>query len=262
MSQREQIVITGASGKLGRDLATRLWDKGLALRLTDIVPFPLEIPDGSCFIQADLNDGVSLRSVLADCSAIVHLGGIVNYGDFDALMGPNLKSLHTVFEAAKQQRVRVIYASSNHVVGMYSRKKELSVDDPYRPDSFYGLFKSFGELIAQFYWDKYQVSSVSLRIGSCYETPKDRRMLRTWLSRRDFSELVLKSLTAATPGALKIWGVSDNQGKWWDEDHRKTIGWEPIESSEGWSLDAFPAEDPVEARFQGGMFAKQQYAGD
>ena len=65
-----------------------------------------------------------------------------------------------------------------------------------RPDTFYGLTKTFTENLASLYWDKFGVESVMLRICSCFEAPRDRRMLWSWLSFDDCVRLVTAALTA------------------------------------------------------------------
>jgi uronate dehydrogenase len=79
-----------------------------------------------------------------------------------------------------------------------------------RPDGHYGLSKAFGENVARFYFDRYGIESVCLRIGSSFPEPKDRRMLATWLSYDDLERLVVASLTAPVVGCSIVYGVSDN----------------------------------------------------
>ena len=50
------VLLTGASGALGRHLAQSLGALGWALRLTDIAPFPDVLPPSARFVQADLNE--------------------------------------------------------------------------------------------------------------------------------------------------------------------------------------------------------------
>ena len=80
---------------------------------------------------------------------------------------------------------------------------------PVRPDGHYGLSKAFGENLARFYFDRYGIESVCLRIGSSFPEPKDRRMLATWLSYDDLERLVLASLTAPVVGHSVVYGLSD-----------------------------------------------------
>ena len=50
------MLLTGASGALGRVLAKSLAAEGWTLRLTDIAPFPDAVPPRASFTRADLND--------------------------------------------------------------------------------------------------------------------------------------------------------------------------------------------------------------
>jgi uronate dehydrogenase len=59
------VLLTGASGALGRTLTNSLSAAGWTLRLTDIAPFPQAIPAGASFTRADLNDGVALLRLAA-----------------------------------------------------------------------------------------------------------------------------------------------------------------------------------------------------
>ena len=65
-----------------------------------------------------------------------------------------------------------------------------------RPDGHYGLSKAFGENLSRFYFDRYGIETVCLRIGSSFPAPKDRRMLATYLSYDDLERLVVAALTA------------------------------------------------------------------
>ena len=54
------VLLTGASGNLGRHLAKALGALGWTLRLTDIVHFPDPMPANATFTKADLNDGMTI----------------------------------------------------------------------------------------------------------------------------------------------------------------------------------------------------------
>jgi uronate dehydrogenase len=253
------VLVTGASGNLGRELVPRLAARGFRLRLTDRVPYPAELPAGAGFEAADLNDGPAIARLARGCRAIVHFGGLVEYGSFEAVLGPNMRGTWHVFEAALAERIRVVYASSNHVVGFHERSTRLDQDAPYRPDSYYGLSKVVGEMLARLYWDRNGIESVSLRIGSCFAEPKQERMLATWLSRDDLAELVARSVEAPSVGCAIVWGASRNRAGWWDGDDRERIGWEPRDSADGWA-GRVPADPPGPAgRFQGGGFCEVGY---
>ena len=134
-----------------------------------------------------------------------------------------------------------MFASSNHVTGFYRQDEVDRARDPVRPDGLYGLSKAFGENLSRFYWDRYGIETVCLRIGSSFPEPKDRRMLATWLSYDDLERLVVACLTAPVVGHTIVYGMSDNATTWWDNTRARHIGYRPQDSSE-------PFRAAVEAR--------------
>ena len=67
------VLLTGASGALGRVLAKSLAAEGWTLRMTDIAPFPDPLPAGATFTRIDLNDGRLLQTL--DSQADRHFYG-------------------------------------------------------------------------------------------------------------------------------------------------------------------------------------------
>ena len=131
-----------------------------------------------------------------------------------------------------------------------------------RPDGHYGLSKAFGENVARFYFDRYGIESVCLRIGSSFPEPKDRRMLATWLSYDDLERLVVAGLSAPAVGCSIVYGASANTATWWDNTSASHLGFRPQDSSERFraAVEARqPVLDPSDPanRFQGGAFVKQ-----
>jgi len=114
--------------------------------------------------------------MVKDVDMIVHFGGIPVESDFLSIVHSNIIGSHNIYEAARRQGVkRVIYASSNHAIGFYKSTEVLDSNVMHRPDSFYGLSKCFVEDLGSYYYDKFKVESVNIRIGSCYAEPTDRR---------------------------------------------------------------------------------------
>lgn len=256
MSDTRPILLTGASGKLGQVVAPLLSAMGWPLRLTDLNPYPGTLPDNAEFLAADLNDYAAIAELAKGARAIVHLGALVEYGTFEGVVGPNMRGMHAVFEAARLHGLRVVNASSNHVIGFYEREASLDSNAPMRPDSYYGLSKAYGELVARYYFDRYGVESVSIRIGSCFDEPMNERMLATWLSRPDLARLISKAVKAETSGYSVIWGISKNSAAWWHGDDRQVIGWEPEDSADRWAGKFDPPTDRIADRFMGGGFCE------
>lgn len=260
------VLLTGAAGNLGRALAAALGAAGWQLRLTDIAPFPDPLPPGARFLRADLGDGVAVLREAEGCGAILHFGGISGEAPFETVLGPNLRGLHHVYEAARRERARVVFASSNHTIGFHERPRDgaprLDADDAFRPDGFYGLSKAYGELMGRLYWDKHGVENVNLRIGSCFPEPTNNRMLSTWLSYPDLVRLCIAAVTAPRTGHCVIWGCSANPAGFWGADHRDRIGWQPQDSAEAFrgALAGKGLGDAVEERYQGGGYCAIGYS--
>lgn len=252
------ILITGASGTLGRVLTPRLAQRGYRLRLSDIKPFPDALPGDAEFIQADLVDEPAIRKLVAGTDAIVHLGGISVEQPFRPVIDANILGLTHLFEAARQGLQRVVFASSNHTIGFYERGVELDTDNPARADGYYGLSKVYGELLGRMMFDKHGLESVHMRIGSCIPAPTEARHLATWLSYDDFERLVVAALEAPETGHAIVWGVSANKNSWWRKDDAARIGYLPQDDASRFApLD--DVGDPVTRRYQGGSFAATDY---
>ena len=103
-----------------------------------------------------------------------------------------------------------MFASSNHSIGFHERTDGAGRGCAFRPDSFYGLSKAYGELMGRLYWDKHGVENVNVRIGSSYPAPVDARMLASWLSYADLTTMMACCLRAEAVGHAVIWGASNN----------------------------------------------------
>ncbi|GAA2807554.1 NAD-dependent epimerase/dehydratase family protein [Streptomyces showdoensis] len=227
------VLLTGAAGGVGTLMRELLPAYGHALRPLDVLPVP-GAPDA---ILADLADRAALREAVRGVDAVIHLAGISLEAGFDALVAANITGLHHLYEAVREEGVpRVVFASSNHAVGFTPRPRRdeppVPVSTPHRPDTFYGLSKAFGEDLAQYYWDKHGVETVSVRIGSCLPEPESVRMLSTWLSPADCARLFHAALTAPEVGHTVVYGSSANTREWWDLSSARALGYEPKDDSE------------------------------
>jgi uronate dehydrogenase len=255
----ERLLLTGAAGGLGRVLRPRLKRLCRVLRVSDVAAMDAA-GAGEEVVVAPLQDGAAVDALVAGVDVIVHLGGVSVEGPFEPILQANIVGVWNLYEAARRHGTRrIVFASSNHVTGFYRQDEVVSPLDPVRPDGHYGLSKAFGENLSRFYFDRYGLETVCLRIGSSFPEPKDRRMLATWLSYDDLERLVVAGLSAPVVGHSVVYGVSDNRTTWWDNTSASHLGFRAEDSSEPFRavLEARqPMLDPTDpaVRFQGGAF--------
>ncbi|MFE0351154.1 NAD-dependent epimerase/dehydratase family protein [Streptomyces griseoluteus] len=227
------LLLTGAAGGLGTLMRSLLPAHGYGLRLLDARP----VPDAPDAITADLADLDALREAVRGTDAVLHLAGISLEAPFEKILKANIEGTYHLYEAARLEGVpRVVFASSNHAVGdtpvPAPDGPRIPVDTPHRPDTFYGLSKCFGEDLAQLYWDRHGIETVSVRIGSCFPEPTSVRMLSIWLSPADAARLFHAALTAEEVGHTVVYGSSANTRLWWDLTSARALGYAPEDDSE------------------------------
>lgn len=258
--QFKRLLITGAAGALGTVLRNNLKEYAEILRLSDINAMSQAAPHEE-LVQCDLADFDAVLAMVKDVDMIVHFGGIPVESDFLSIVHSNIIGSHNIYEAARRQGVkRVIYASSNHAIGFYKSTEVLDSNVMHRPDSFYGLSKCFVEDLGSYYYDKFKVESVNIRIGSCYAEPTDRRMLATWLSFNDLTLLVVQSLVTPRVGFTVVYGASNNSQQYWDNSKVSFLGYAPKDNAADYQcklLNKLPESNPDQAiyKYQGGNFA-------
>ena len=259
---QKPVLLTGASGALGRQLTAYFGKLGWSLKLTDIVPFPDQVPNSAKFTRADLNDGVAMLRLAEGCGMILHFGGCSVERPFEEVIGPNIRGLYHIYEAARREHARVLFASSNHSIGFHERDETLHEDTQFLPDGYYGLSKVYAENMGRLYWFKHGVENVNVRIGSCFPEPVNARMLSTWLSYADLCRLCERATLAENVGTCVIWGASRNSRTFWRRDAREKLGWQPQDSADPYAgqLAGKLSGDPVEERYQGGAYTSIEYS--
>lgn len=256
-----RLLLTGAAGGLGRELRPRLKAYCDTLRLSDIAELG-SAAEGEELQPARLEDAGAVMGLLEGVQAVVHLGGVSTEQPWEPILQANIIGAYHLYEAARRQGVkRIVFASSNHVTGFYRQDEVIDARDPMRPDGLYGLSKAFGENLSRFYWDRYGIETVCLRIGSSFPAARNRRMLATWMSYDDLERLVVAALTAPVVGHSVIFGISDNHTRWYDNKYGAHIGYRPQDSSEPFRAEveaADPWPDPQDPAtiFQGGPFVR------
>ena len=258
----KRLLLTGAAGNLGQELRPRLKAYCDTLRVSHRKDFG-PAGAGEEVMLASLEDKAQMSALLKGVDVVVHMGGVSTEKSWESILAGNIVGMVNLYEAARANKVkRIVFASSNHVTGFYRQDEVITPQDPVRPDGFYGLSKAFGENLAQLYWDKHGIETVSLRIGSSYIEPKDRRKLATWMSFDDTERLIVAALTAPVVGHSVIYGMSDNATAYWDNTSARHIGYRPRDSSDKYRAATEARQPTIDttqpaAQYQGGPFVTQ-----
>lgn len=246
MADKKRVLVTGMAGQIGGIIRRQLGDLYVlsGLDKVDVDDVPTTI--------SDVSDYEGIRPAFDDVDVVVHLGADPSpHGSWASILDNNIVGTRNVFEAARDAGVkRVVFASSNHVVGYYPLKQ-----DPYkaiydgrleelrrpfpaltteliRPDSYYGVSKAFGESLGSYFHDAFGLSVICLRIGWVM-TPDDPTFsppaLSLWLSHRDAAQLIQKSIDAPpSVGYTIVNGESANALSIWDiQMTENVIGYQP-----------------------------------
>lgn len=132
-----RIAVTGASGVLGRGLATRLLSQG-----HDVAGIarhrPESWPSAADFVVADIRDADAVRRALAGADVVAHCAWVHGSGHDDQV---NIGGTRNVLDAmAENHSRRIVFASSAHVYGGGEAPK--SEHDATAPVSAEGRLKA------------------------------------------------------------------------------------------------------------------------
>src|ERR1043166_6646427 len=263
----QNILVTGAAGDIGTRLRKLLKGAYPRIRWSDIRT-PANLGADEEFVAADLGDYKQVEKVVAGIDGIAHFGGYSVEGDWPTILSANIVGCRNLFEAAYRAGVeRVVFASSNHAVGFYPRKRKIGTDVTVRPDSRYGVSKAFGEATGALYADKYGLKVTCLRIGNFGEKPLDHRRLSIWLKPEDLVQLCRIGLEHPAIHFEILYGASDNERSWWDNHRAYELGYRPTVKGEDFREHAMAEQaklkaDPVGDFYQGGAFCSMEFAGD
>jgi uronate dehydrogenase len=263
----ERVLITGAAGGIGRSLRLLLRGVYPAIRVSDRAPIA-DLAPGETDVAADLADLAAVEKAVAGVEGVIHLGGISGEDAWQPILQSNIVGTYNLFEAARRHGVRrVVFASSNHAVGFYRRRRRIGTEALLRPDSRYGVSKAFGEALGALYADKYGLKVLAIRIGNFGELPIDKRRLSIWIHPEDLLQLVRIGLEHPGLRHEVVYGASDNERSWWDNATAFRLGYRPRHRSEDHRDRALAAQaklppDPIGDLFHGGTFCSMEFTGD
>ncbi len=253
MARKKRVLITGASGTIGGVLGRLLGDD------YDLTGVDLKPATEMESVVADMTDAEAIGKAFAKQDAVIDLAAAsASDTPWERVYPNNIAATYNALEAARDAGVkRLIFASSNHVTGMYEGDAPYSsivagdysgldaasiplitTDMPIRPDGPYGIAKAFGEASGRYFSDNFGLSVMCLRIGTlnAESRPLNQRNFATLLTHHDLVHLVDRCLSA--PDSVKFgiyYGVSNNHWRFWDiSNSAEDVGYQPQDNAELW----------------------------
>ena len=180
-----------------------------------------------------------------------------------AVLQPNIVGAINLWEGARKAGVdRVLFASSNHAIGLHRRSERIDHTAPRAPMAvrpLEGLRRG-------------SRGAVCLQVGRPRVLPPDRHLLPRAHERPRAFELAVLCRHGAPPQGgphreLHVRGGLRrlrNPRTWWDNSNVYRLGYDPQDNAEIFAgkLDGAVSKDPIEEAFQGGSFVSREFVGD
>ncbi len=181
-----RILITGGTGLVGTPISERFVSLGWDVRVIGA--------EADCalrgvdYAQCDIRDADSLAEQVEGCDAIVHLAAIPSTRTHpnETLFDINVAGTYKVFEAASRAGIkRLVQASSINAIGGFWGNDDrqyayfpFDEELPLYTTDAYSLSKQLVEEVADYYWRRDGISSVSFRLPAVWndDTIESRNM--------------------------------------------------------------------------------------
>lgn len=163
-----KILITGARGQIGTDLLTALLRRGHEVVATDITLPADHERRGGVWGVLDVTKREHVRSAIAEIApdAVFHLAAILSArGERSPGLTyeVNQNGTYAVLEACREHGVkRLLFTSSIAVYGP-DLPDPTPEDVPLHPTTMYGLTKASGELLCEYYSQRYEMDVRGVR---------------------------------------------------------------------------------------------------
>ncbi len=214
-----KIVVTGSSGKLAQYLLPKLTNKH------EVLLYDKQPPKQSHahFIMGEVTNMDKLIKTFNGADAVIHLAALRSrYNHLPInVMETNVVGTFSILEAGHNQGVKkLIFSSSDAVLGIAQSQNDiepeyLPIDEkhPLKPQDPYGISKTLGEEMCQFYSVGCDMNIVALRFSNIF-CPGDeqkylndtrdpsirRKSLWAWVHVEDAVQAIMNSLASNLQG--------------------------------------------------------------
>ena len=179
--ENKEVLIFGGAGMIGSTLANKLVNIGANVTIVDAMLsnyggnlFNLkDIKSKIDFHKIDIRDKNSIEKIVIGKEYIFNLAAQVSYikSNIEPVydLDINCKGILNVLEACKNNcpESKVVFSSSRFVYGE-TESQVVKEDHPFNCKSIYGIHKLTGEKYHRYYYDAWNLNTVSVRIANPY----------------------------------------------------------------------------------------------
>lgn len=166
----KKIMVTGALGQIGSELITKLRKEYGAdnVLATDIRHISSPITENGPFEILDVTDGEKMHQLASDFQAdtMIHMAALLSAtAEAKPLLAWNLNmgGLVNALEASRELGMQFFTPSSIGAFGPSTPKKNTPQDTLQRPTTMYGVNKVSGELLCDYYFQKFGLDTRGVR---------------------------------------------------------------------------------------------------
>ena len=172
------VLVTGVTGRIGRNLARALNARGDRVRglvLPDDPGLDRAAAAGVDCLIGNLRDPAAATAAVAGVEAVVHLGAMMLWGGDEhnpTLFEDNLRGTFNLAQAAATTGglSRFVFASSDEVYpSLFARYLPIDENHPRQPYSFYGLTKLAGEEMLHYFHRAHRLPIAIARFALTFE---------------------------------------------------------------------------------------------
>lgn len=167
----KKILITGAAGQIGTELTERLrkeYGVDNVIPTNNVVGVNEIVEKNGIFEQLDVTDGQKLNELVGKykVDTIMNLAAILSaVGEHkpQLLWDVNMNGLYNCLEVARESGAMVFTPSSIAAFGPSTPKDLTPQDTIQRPSTIYGVSKVAGELLCDYYYNRFGVDTRGVR---------------------------------------------------------------------------------------------------
>jgi len=171
MAESKKILVTGAAGQIGTDLVPALREvygnENVIASVHKTQPTD-EVKNGGPCETIEILEKEQLREIVEkhDIDTIYHMASLlsgVGEQNPDLAWRVNMKGLKIVLDLAREKNIHVFWPSSIAAFGPNTPKINTPQYTIMDPNTVYGVTKVAGELLCQYYFEKFNVDVRSVR---------------------------------------------------------------------------------------------------